>query len=96
MARYHVTIIFDEPERLTEAVAHAGVEVFRQTRTGLREQPGRSAVSAMASEEQIELLIQAGLDVQRHENLEEGRPERQAEVGQGDRYAQRLRELTGR
>lgn len=96
MARYHVTITFDEPAQLNEAVSHAGVEVFRQTSRGLREGPGRRAVSAMASEEQIETLLEAGLDVQRHEDIEEGRAERLAEVGQGDRYAQALRELKGR
>jgi len=96
VARYHVTITFDESAQLNEAVAPAGVEVFRQTSRGLRAGPGRAAVSAMASEEQIESLLEAGLDVQRHEDIDEGRAERLADVGQGDRYARALRELNGR
>jgi hypothetical protein len=96
VGRYHVTINFDEPAQLNEATSRAGVEVFRQTSRDLPEGPGRRAVSAMASEEQIETLLEAGLDVQRHEDIEEGRAERLAEVGQGDRYAQALRELNGR
>ena len=96
VGRYHVTITFDEAAQLNEAASRAGVEVFRQTSRGLRDGSGRRAVSAMASEEQIEVLLDAGLDVQRHEDIDEGRAERLAEVGQGDRYAQALRELNGR
>jgi hypothetical protein len=41
-------------------------------------------------------LTAAGATVHRHADLAEGRTERLAEVGEGDRYAEALRRLAGR
>jgi len=53
-------------------------------------------VAALATDEQIDALTAAGATMHRHPDLAEGRAERLAEVGEGDRYAEVPRRLTGR
>jgi hypothetical protein len=89
MARYHVTILSGDPSRTAAQVAaEVGVEVIRKVRVP-------EGVAALATDEQIEALTAAGAIVQRRADLAEGRAERLAEVGQGDRYAEALRRLAG-
>ena len=90
MARYHVTVVSEDPSRTAaEVAADAGAEVIRKMRVA-------EGVAALATEEQIDALTGAGSTVHRHGDLAEGRSERLAEVGEGDRYAEALRRLAGR
>jgi hypothetical protein len=90
VARYYVTVVSGVPSRTAaEVAAEAGAEVIRKM--GVPE-----GVAALATDEQIEALTAAGNIVRRHADLAEGRAERLAEVGEGDRYAEALRRLAGR
>ena len=90
MARYQVTVVSGDPSRTAaEVAAGAGAEVIRKMRVA-------DGVAALATEEQIEALTAAGATVHRHADLAEGRAERLAEVGEGDRYAAALRRPAGR
>ena len=90
MARYHVTVVSRDPSRTAaEIAADAGAEVIRKVRV-------EEGVAALATDEQIVALTAAGATVHRHADLAEGRAERLAEVGEGDRYAEVLRRLAGR
>ncbi len=90
MARYHVTVVSGDPSRTAaEVAAAAGAEVIRKMSAA-------DGVTALATEEQIDALTAAGATVHRHGDLAEGRSERLAEVGEGDRYAEALRRLAGR
>jgi hypothetical protein len=90
MARYYVTVVSGDPSRTAEEVAaEAGAEVIRKMQVS-------EGVAALATDEQIDALIAAGATVYRHADLAEGRDERLAEVGEGDRYAEALRRLAGR
>ena len=89
MARYQVTVISGDPSRTAaEVAAEAGAEVIRKVRVA-------DGVAALATDEQIDALTAAGATVHRHADLAEGREERLAEVGEGDRYAEALRRLAG-
>jgi hypothetical protein len=89
MARYHVTVVSGDRSRTAaEAAAEAGAEVIRKMSVP-------DGVAALATDEQIEALTAAGHTVQRHADLAEGRAERLAEVGEGDRYAEALRRRAG-
>ncbi|MGD9525761.1 hypothetical protein [Pseudonocardia sp.] len=91
MARYHVTVVTGDPSRTAaEVAADAGAEVIRKMRVP------EDGVAALATEAQIDALVAAGATVHRHADLAEGRAERLAEVGEGDRYAEALRRLAGR
>ena len=90
MARYHVTVVSGDPSRTAaEVAADAGAEVVRKMRVA-------EGVAALATDEQIDALTAAGAVVHRHAELTEGRAERLAEVGEGNRYDQALRRLAGR
>jgi hypothetical protein len=90
MARYHVTVVSGDPSRTAaEVAADAGAEVIRKMSAA-------EGVAALATDEQIDALTAAGATVHRHADLAEGRAERLAEVGEGDRYAEALRRLAGR
>jgi len=90
VARYYVTIVSGDPSRTAaEVAAEAGAEVIRKVRVA-------DGVAALATDAQIEALTAAGNTVYRHADLAEGRTERLAEVGEGDRYAEALRRLAGR
>lgn len=90
MARYHVTVVSGDPSRTAaEVAAEVGAEVIRKMSVA-------EGVAALATDEQIDALTAAGATVHRHADLAEGRAERLAEVGEGDRYAEALRRLAGR
>jgi urease gamma subunit len=90
VARYYVTVLSGDPSRTAaEVAAEAGAEVIRKMRVP-------DGVAALATDVQIEALTAAGNTVRRHADLAEGRAERLAEVGEGDRYAEALRRLAGR
>jgi hypothetical protein len=85
-----VTIVSGDPSRTAaEVAADVGAEVIRKLRVP-------EGTAALATEEQIDALIAAGATVHRHADLAEGREQRLAEVGDGDRYAEALRRLAGR
>jgi hypothetical protein len=90
MPRYLVTVVSGDPSRTAaEAAADAGAEVIRKMSVP-------DGVAALATDEQIEALSAAGHTVQRQADLAEGRADRLAEVGEGDRYAEALRRRAGR
>lgn len=90
MTRYHVTVVSGDPSRTAvEAVVDAGAEVIRKLSVP-------DGVAALATDEQVDALTAAGNTVHQHADLAEGRSERLAEVGEGDRYAEALRRLAGR
>jgi len=90
MARYHVTVVSgDSSTTAAEAAASVGAEVIRKMSVP-------DGVAALATDEQIDALVAAGDTVHRHADLAEGRRERLAEVGEGDRYAEALRRVAGR
>jgi hypothetical protein len=89
MARYHVTVVSGDPSRTAaEVAADAGAEVIRKMSAA-------DGVAALATDEQIDALTAARNTVHRHADLAEGRGERLAEVGEGDRYAEALRRRAG-
>src|SRR6185437_6589984 len=86
MAQYHVTLVSGDSSRTAaEAAADVGAEVIRKMKVA-------DGVAALATDEQIAALTEAGHIVHRHADL----AERRAEVGEGDRYAEALRRLAGR
>jgi hypothetical protein len=90
MAQYHITVVSGDSSRTAaEAAADAGAEVIRKLNVA-------EGVAALATDEQIAALTEAGHTVHRHADLADGRAERLAEVGEGDRYAEALRRLAGR
>jgi hypothetical protein len=90
MAQYYVTVVSGDSSRTAaEAAADAGAEVIRKMNVA-------DGVAALATDEQIAALTEAGHTVHRHADLAEGRADRLAEVGEGDRYAEALRRLAGR
>jgi hypothetical protein len=85
-----VTVVPGGPSRTAaEVAAAAGAEVIRQMRVA-------EGVAALATEEQIDAHTAGGATVHRHAELAEGRAERLADVGEGDRYAEARRRLAGR
>ncbi|WP_136697291.1 hypothetical protein [Geodermatophilus dictyosporus] len=79
----------DPSRTAAEVAADVGAEVIRKMRVA-------DGVTALATDEQIDALTAAGATVHRHRDLAEGRAERLADVGEGDRYAEALRRLAGR
>ena len=89
MARYHVTVVSgDSSLTAAKAAADVGAEVIRKMHMP-------EGVAALATDEQIDALVADGATVYRHADVAEGRDERLAEVGEGDRYAEALRRLAG-
>lgn len=90
MARYQVTVVSGDPSRTAaELATAAGAEVIRKVRVP-------DGVAALATEAQIDALVADGATVHRHADVAQGRAERLADVGDGDRYAEALRRLAGR
>ena len=76
MAQYHVTVVSGDSSRTAaEAAADAGAKVIRKLTV-------TDGVAALATDEQIAALTEAGHTVHRHADLAEGRAERLAEYSQ--------------
>ncbi len=64
MTKYHVTLCGPDPEAVGDLVRVHGIRVFRET---LKEQTLGSRVHAVADEATIQRLLDAGYEVERHE-----------------------------
>jgi hypothetical protein len=89
MPRYHVTIYCPDYEALADLTRRHGIDVIRQTARAERERGGY-AVSALADTARIRALKEAGYQVEQHENVDRAARASLSEVGQGNRYADRL------
>jgi len=83
MARFRITITSEDREAMLDLVRKHKVQVSDH---GSRSTPTGYEVHAIAEAADIERLKKAGYRVQRHEDVDELGKQRQAEVGQGDRY----------
>jgi hypothetical protein len=84
MPRYRVTISGQGKEAMADLVRlHQVVVLHRTSRHQGRQ---RYTVEALADDDVIQKLADAGYDVERHEDVDERGRERQQEVGQGNRY----------
>ena len=83
MARYHVTVVGEDPAKMAALVTEHGLGVLRQT---LRETPEGQAVAAIATPDQIRRLVKAGYTVERHEDVDKAAKATLKDVGRGNRY----------
>jgi carboxypeptidase T len=83
LARYHVTIVGDDPAKMAALVAEHGISVLPPTK---RETPEGHAVSAIATPDEIRRLTAAGYIVQRHEDVDKAAKATLKDVGRGNRY----------
>jgi hypothetical protein len=84
MPRYRVTISGQGKEAMADLVRlHQVVVLHRTSRHQGRQ---RYTVEALADDDVIQKLADAGYDVERHEDVDERGRERQQEIGQGNRY----------
>ena len=84
MARYRITITSKDRQAMLDLVRKHKIDVSDH---GIRhtESEGYS-VGAIAEPATIQMLENAGYQVQRHEDVDEQGRARQQEVGRGDRY----------
>lgn len=90
MANYHITIHGSDREAMADLVRVHHVHVYRQT---VVERDGGYRVSARANDETIKRLIDAGYEVQRHEDLDEAAKDSLRQVGQGNRFLDQAGEV---
>ena len=86
MPRYHVTIRASDAQAFAGLVRDPQVPVLE----GERLEDARFTVVSYMPEEQIRELERAGYEVTVHEDIDAGKSARLAEVGDADRYAERL------
>lgn len=94
MAGYFVTIRVESRRSLAALIREHGIDLFPD-HIGRAIDQRPIEVRGIASTEQIKALKAAGYRVERGENVEKGKKARLAEVGRGDRYAERLKRLRG-
>jgi len=85
MPRYRVTISGQGYEAMADLMRVHQVEVLHRSSRHKGRQ--RYTVDALADDSVIQQLMQAGYQVERHEDVDEVGRQRQQEVGQGNRYA---------
>lgn len=83
MARFRITVTSEDREAMLDLVRKHKIQVSDH---GARSIPGGYEVHAIAEAADIDRLEKAGYRVQRHEDIDVLGRQRQAEVGQGDRY----------
>jgi hypothetical protein len=86
MTRYRVTITGQGYEAMADLVRKHQVDVLH--RTTREKGPRHYTVDAIVDDGLIPQLEKAGYQIERHEDVDELGRQRQAEIGQGDRYAQ--------
>ena len=87
MPRYHVTIRASDAQSFAGLVRDLQVPVLHGAE---RSQDARFTVVSYVPEEQIRELEAAGYDVAVHEDIDAGKSARLADVGDANRYAERL------
>ena len=87
MPRYHITITGQTGEAMIDLVRQHKIQVLDHGAHRSRE--AGFLVHAIASENDIQRLQDAGYTVEKHEDIDEVGRARQKEVGRGDRYKEK-------
>ncbi|MGZ4787740.1 MAG: hypothetical protein ACXVZX_04420 [Terriglobales bacterium] len=87
MARFRIAVSSQSTEAMIDLVRKHKVQVLDHG--ARRNDEGRSLVYAIATEEDIARLENAGYTVEKYEDVDETGKARQLEVGKGDRYRQK-------
>jgi hypothetical protein len=90
MPRYHVTIYGRDAAAMADLVRAYGVHPLAQT---LQRRDAEFGVAAVVEEAAIAALTSAGYAVERHEDVDAAADTHLAEIGQGNRYADKERKL---
>jgi len=85
MPNYHVTVHGPDRAAMADVVRVHGVRVYPQT---LNEQGEDHRVDAVANEDAIQRLADAGYRVDRHEDVDEDAKDSLQHVGHGNRFVQ--------
>ena len=85
MPNYHVTVHGTDRNAMADLVRRHGTRVYPQT---LQERPESSQVVAVADEDMITALVDAGYTVDRHEDVDEAAQDSLGDVGIGNRFRQ--------
>ena len=89
MPNYHVTLRGADRDAMADLVRIHRLRVYPQT---LNEQTEGSTVDAIADETTIQRLLDAGYEVERHEDVDEDAKESLRYVGEGNRFQDRAEE----
>ena len=84
MARIHITVHGADRDSMADLVRVHGVRVYPQT---LKEKAEGFQVDAVADDDMIRRLSDAGYGVDRHEDVDQAAQDSLGQVGQGNRYA---------
>ena len=84
MARIHITVHGADRDSMADLVRVHGVRVYPQT---LKEKTEGFQVDAVADDDMIRRLADAGYGVDRHEDVDQAAQDSLGQVGQGNRYA---------
>jgi hypothetical protein len=84
VARIHITVHGADRDAMADLVRVHGVRVYAQT---LKEKAEGYQVDAVADDEVIRRLADAGYGVDRHEDVDQAAQDSLGQVGQGNRYA---------
>jgi hypothetical protein len=91
MPTFHITVRGADREAMADLVRTHRVRVLPQT---LDESGPQPRVAALADEPTIRRLTDAGYRVEQHEDVDEAAREDLEQVGQGNRFAAELAEVT--
>jgi hypothetical protein len=84
VAKIHITADGADRDSMADLVRVHGVRVYAQT---LKEKAEGFQVDAVADDDTIQLLTDAGYRVDRHEDVDQAAQDSLRQVGQGNRYA---------
>jgi hypothetical protein len=84
VARIHITVHGADRDAMADLVRVHGVRVYAQT---LKEKAEGYQVDAVADDDVIRRLADAGYGVDRHEDVDQAAQDSLGQVGQGNRYA---------
>lgn len=85
MPNYHVTVHGTDRNSMADLVRRHGTRVYAQT---LQDRPETCEVDAVADEDMISQLLDAGYTVDRHEDVDAAAQDSLDDVGTGNRYRQ--------
>lgn len=85
MPNYHITVHGTDRDSMADLVRRYGTRVYAQT---LQEHAETSQVDAIADDDMISQLVEAGYTVDRHEDVDAAAKDSLGDVGTGNRYRQ--------
>ncbi len=85
MPNYHVTVHGTDRNSMADLVRRYSTRVYAQT---LQERPESSQVDAIADDDMISQLLDAGYTIDRHEDVDVAAQDSLGDVGTGNRYRQ--------